>query len=523
MSSAPAAVSRYRRYIAASLMVSMRKRSRSLAFRERFLSEALGCFLDRLDAQVNACADGGVGSRPHHPIDGQMFQVGPMLPEAGAVGVVLEFAEHARLGDGIVRTQSAQCSNPALEHVHAVACDEQQPVRESSFAVGVSPATDGARHSLQRLCGAEDGCQEFMFRGFLARIPLGLPLGKVPVRSRGLHFLLREGGPVSGIEVHAPSRYGAAQFIGLRCNLWFLCRVSHDSSLRCCWNDQRFDDAVEFVGHEVISLGDLVQRDTVRDHFTRLQHAILDVLEETWPLSLHGTLVAADGQPLVHRVAELDGAEQRTERTDHADIAALANGIDGPVQRHRGSALKLELRAGHMLEERSVCLCAHGFDADVSAQEVGRVLDPLHDVVYLSEVDGLGVSEGSCELQPVVDVVDHDDAPRSHEPGRLRGKESYRSGAEHHYDIALTDLPELCAEVSRRARVGQENRIFFVHPIGYLGRTYVSEGNADELCLSAVIAAASMRVAIYAADGACVGIDVVTEAVHASRTEETRT
>ena len=38
----------------------MRRRSRSLAFRERFLLGALGCFLDRLGAQVNACADGGV-------------------------------------------------------------------------------------------------------------------------------------------------------------------------------------------------------------------------------------------------------------------------------------------------------------------------------------------------------------------------------------------------------------------------------------------------------------------------------
>src|SRR5207302_8759563 len=137
---------------------------------------------------------------------------------------------------------------------------------------------------------------------------------------------------------------------------------------------------------------------------------------------------------------------------------------------------------------------------DVSAQEVGRVLDPLHDVVHLSEVDGLGVGEGSCELQPVVDVVHHDDTPRSHEPGRLRGKQSYRSGAEHHYDVALTDLPELCAEVSRRAGVSQEDRIFFFHPIRYLRRTDVSEGNADELCLSAVIASAGVRIAIYAAD-----------------------
>ena len=159
-----------------------------------------------------------------------MFQVSPVLSKPRAIGVVLKFAEHASFGDRIVWTQSDRSSQPALQNIHAIPDYKQQPMRQSSFAVRVSPPSDSARYSLQRLCGAEDRCQELMFRRFLPRIPLRLPLREVPVSSRRLGFLLRVRGPVIRIEVHAPSRYSSPQFFRLWFNSWFFSRVCHTSS-----------------------------------------------------------------------------------------------------------------------------------------------------------------------------------------------------------------------------------------------------------------------------------------------------
>ena len=147
---------------------------------------------------------------------------------------------------------------------------------------------------------------------------------------------------------------------------------------------------------------------------------------------------------------------------------------------------------------------------------------PLHDVVDLREVDRLGMGEPARVLEAVVDVVDDDDAAGAHQPGRLGGEQPDRPGAEDHHHVAFADLAELRAEVAGRARVGEQHRVLFVHPLGNLARADVGERHAHELGLAAVVAAAGVRVAVDAADRAGVRVDVVAVAVEAARAEEAR-
>src|SRR3954452_6669672 len=176
-------------------------------------------------------------------------------------------------------------------------------------------------------------------------------------------------------------------------------------------DDERLDAVVELGGEDVVPLGDVFERDAVRDDVARLEVAVLDVLEQARPLPLHRALVHAERQALVHGVAELHRAEQRTVGAHDRDRATLAHRVDRPVERDGGAGLQLELGGGDVLHEVAVRLRPHGVDRDVGPQVVGDLLHVHDDVVVLGEVVGLGVGEGARLLQPVLQVIDDDDPP----------------------------------------------------------------------------------------------------------------
>src|SRR4051794_30787380 len=92
-------------------------------------------------------------------------------------------------------------------------------------------------------------------------------------------------------------------------------------------DQQWFDDAVEFAREHVIRLADLLERKAMSDEVTRVDVPRLDVMETARQVALHARLVGADGEALVHRIAELDRIEHRAERTDDGNHAALAHRI----------------------------------------------------------------------------------------------------------------------------------------------------------------------------------------------------
>ena len=125
-------------------------------------------------------------------------------------------------------------------------------------------------------------------------------------------------------------------------------------------------------------------------------------------------------------------------------------------------------------------------------------------------------------LQAVLEVVDDEHPSGAHEPRRLGGEQAYRAGAEHDDAVSLGDVAELRAEVAGRAGVGEQHGVLVVHPVRDQGRSDVGERHPDELRLPAVVAAAGVRVAVDAADGGGVGVDVVAVAVEPAGAEPAR-
>src|SRR4051812_25668129 len=74
-------------------------------------------------------------------------------------------------------------------------------------------------------------------------------------------------------------------------------------------DNERFDATVQLSGKHVVGLGDVLQREAVRDQFAGLEVAVADVFEQPGPLALHMALVHSQGQALVEGVTELHRAE----------------------------------------------------------------------------------------------------------------------------------------------------------------------------------------------------------------------
>nr|WP_192883805.1 hypothetical protein [Paracidovorax cattleyae] len=129
------------------------------------------------------------------------------------------------------------------------------------------------------------------------------------------------------------------------------------------------------AGEGVVRLGNVFQREAVGDDFVELEAPGLDVLDEPGPVALHAGLAHAQGQVLVHGIADGHAIEGGAVHADDRHGAALAHGVDAPVQ-HRGrAALQLESNAREGLRERARGLAAHGIDAHVGPQAVGHVLE----------------------------------------------------------------------------------------------------------------------------------------------------
>ena len=108
-----------------------------------------------------------------------MFEVGAMLAKSCPICVALELAKYACFGHRIVGPALQQRGDPTFQHGHAVACDQEKPVRDPRFAerVGVTPNHPG--QAAQRLRSTEDRRQELVFRRFFPETAGLLPFGEI--------------------------------------------------------------------------------------------------------------------------------------------------------------------------------------------------------------------------------------------------------------------------------------------------------------------------------------------------------
>src|SRR5690606_12179093 len=238
-----------------------------------------------------------------------------------------------------------------------------------------------------------------------------------------------------------------------------------------------------------------------------------DVLDQPRQVPLHAGLVHAQGQALVHRVADRNHVEGRPVHAHDRDPAALAHAVDRPVQGDGRAGLQHGDLAGEGVEGAAAGVAAHGVDAGVGAHPVGHLLQVGGHVVHGLEVDRLGMGEAARELEPVVLAVHHDHPRGTEEPGAPGREQAYRPGAEHDHRVALADVGHLGGLVAGGEGVGQQHRVLDVDVVGDDGRAHVGKRHAHVLGLAAVVAAGGVGVAVEATHRAGLRIHVVAIAV----------
>ncbi len=108
----------------------------------------------------------------------------------------------------------------------------------------------------------------------------------------------------------------------------------------------------------------------------------------------------------------------------------------------------------------------------------------------LPEVVGFAVGVLFGELQPVVQMINDDDAPGAKQPGAAGSHNPDGSGPKHDHGIAFLNAPLFGRLVARGGHIGQHDSIFNVHPFRNYGRAHIGIGNAHVFGLSAVVAPA---------------------------------
>ncbi len=252
-----------------------------------------------------------------------------------------------------------------------------------------------------------------------------------------------------------------------------------------------------------------------------IEDAVLHVLDQARQQPLHRGLVRADGEALVHHVADRHQGVDRAVHADDGDDPALLHGVDRPVQRRGRPAHHLQPPAEDVLHRAAVGFRPHGVDADVRAQPVGRPLQEQHRVAQRLEVVGLAGRVVPGELEAVVHLIDHDDPPRAEEPGAPGRHDAHRAGPEHHDRVAGLDAAHLGGLVPGRHHVGEHHGIVRVHPFRDDRRAHVGIGHAHVFRLPPVVAARGVRVAEDAADRRGLGIGLVAVAVKLLLAEDT--
>src|SRR5690606_20692904 len=278
-------------------------------------------------------------------------------------------------------------------------------------------------------------------------------------------------------------------------------------------DQHRLDAVVALVDEDVVGVGHVFQRDAAGDHLPRGNVARTDVLDQPWEVAFHAGLVHAQGQDLVHRVADRNHVEGRSVDADDRNAPALACAVDRPVQGDGRAGLHHKHLAGGPVERAAGRIPAHSADAHVRAQPLGHLLQVRGHVVDLAEVDRLGMRELLRELQPVLLAVDHDHPPGAEEPRTLGREQADRAGTEHDHRVAFADAAHLRGLVAGGEGVGEQDRILDVDVIRDHGRADIGKGHAHVFGLAAVIAAGGVGVAVEATHRTGLRIDVVAVAV----------
>ena len=201
------------------------------------------------------------------------------------------------------------------------------------------------------------------------------------------------------------------------------------------------------------------------------------MLQQPGHVPLHARLTRVHALGLVHEGAQVDADVRRAIGADQRDHPALLRRVDGKVDRLRRARLHLEVDAHRPVYRRAGRLAAYRLDGRIGAAVVGHALHG-GDQVDVLEVERLHAEPPAGKLEPVVDVIDRDDASGAHRPERPHGEQADGATAEHQHRLAALDLGHLRGLVPGGGGIGQRQRVQICDPIRNLFGIDTDEGQA---------------------------------------------
>ena len=190
----------------------------------------------------------------------------------------------------------------------------------------------------------------------------------------------------------------------------------------------------------MISIGNLFQRNPVRNDFFRLYPPGLDMFDQARQMPLHARLVHAERKAFIKGVSNGDGIKSRAINTHNRYIAAFPNRIDSPVKGSRGTSLEFHYYSGQLLRKTSVSFTSNRIDAYIGSQPVRHLFDVNCHVIHVLEIDDFALGKVLYKLQAILQMINDDYPTGPQKPGAFGGEDAYWAGAENHNSIPFLDV-----------------------------------------------------------------------------------
>ena len=238
------------------------------------------------------------------------------------------------------------------------------------------------------------------------------------------------------------------------------------------------------------------ERQAVRDDVVELDLALLDPPDQFVDVALRRALAETHFDAFVENLAERKVIVGHTIDARDGDPAAASHRANRGAQRFDGADFSVQ-HVFRFVEQAPVTLEPNGINADVCAAAICHVADRLHELglLLLRGIEGLGICGAPRGLEAIWLNVDADDAARAFEPGDFLRHEPDRTAAKHRDNFAALGLRPVDAGIARGQDVSKKEQPFVGEITLHLARAVVRIRHADELRLTAIVAAVEIRVA----------------------------
>ena len=239
----------------------------------------------------------------------------------------------------------------------------------------------------------------------------------------------------------------------MTCCLRLSPRIEHD-----------LDAVVLFLEERVVSIGRVLQRQSVRDDHAGIDVALLDVLEQLWHVLVHVRLPHAERQAFAESRAEWEVVEESAINARNGNDSALAARLNTLPQSKR----PIEADAHHLLgaitvpvDAVSVRFHANSVDARIRTSTAGEFLQRLDQVWRLRVVHHFS-ARILRKPQTLRNIVDGNDFSRSEQLCTVDRELSDRSTTPNGNYLTAFDIAVLGRHVASWEDVAQEQDLLVI-------------------------------------------------------------